>query len=190
MLAIAARSAGLFVKGAGDALPFLTFLGLATLTTAAVFAIGQRVEGTFRQSLQSWFIGQATLVTSGLGENLLVGPQSSLALSQTPVLELSAPVRRLRAQVMDRFDGYRWSTSESFRQVIGDIASTRIAGETPRALEVVALTRRDMGSQRCQQFAGRRGMDPSWQIRSARVGNGGRPPGTARRRAPAWGRSP
>jgi transglutaminase-like putative cysteine protease len=139
MLAIAARSAGLFVKGAGDALPFLTFLGLATLTTAAVFAIGQRVEGTFRQSLQSWFIGQATLVTSGLGENLLVGPQSSLALSQTPVLELSAPVRRLRAQVMDRFDGYRWSTSESFRQVIGDIASTRIAGETPRALEVVAL---------------------------------------------------
>lgn len=139
MLAIAARSAGLFIKGAGDALPFLAFLGLATLTTAAVFAIGQRVEGTFRQSLQSWFIGQATLATSGLGENLLVGPQSSLALSQSPVLELSAPVRRLRAQVMDQFDGYRWSTSETFRQVIGDVASTRIAGSAPRQLEVVVL---------------------------------------------------
>lgn len=78
-----------------------------------------------QDTLATYYDSNSGMGLTGIGRELFVGTRGELTVSQAPILDLSEPVTRLRANVFDRFDGSKWFTSQSFR----DQANIRVTND-------------------------------------------------------------
>ncbi len=121
----------------------LATLGLFVLLVAsATFgfsAVAKRLDGMVQGAIEGFFdTGNLPKVT-GIDDEILLGARSSISISRRPLFELSAESGRLRVQVMDRFDGQRWSTSTEMESVVYTLAEAPVHRDAARDLEMLLL---------------------------------------------------
>ena len=115
------------------------FLVLVASATLGFSAVAKRLDGIVLGAIERFFdTGNLPKVT-GIGDEILLGARSSISISMRPLLELSAESGRMRVQVMDRFDGQRWSTSTEMESVVYTLAEAPVYRDAMRELEMLLL---------------------------------------------------
>ena len=117
----------------------LTTLGpfalLVAIATFGFSTFAKRVDGMVQVAIEGFFDTGSLPKLTGIDDEILLGVRSSISISLRPLLELSAESGPLRVQVMDHFDGQRWSTSTEMESVVihaGRSAGAPGCGERPR----------------------------------------------------------
>ena len=115
------------------------FVLLVASTTFGFSAVAKRLDGVVQGAIEGFFSTGNLPKVTGIGNEILIGSRSSITISQQPLFELSAESGRLRVQVMDRFDGTRWSTSSEMESDTHSLAEAPVYPDAARELEMLLL---------------------------------------------------
>lgn len=120
-------------------LPFAIFVAAATMATIGVHRVIDRFGGTIDRALGRLFMDNLATSRTGIGGDVLLPVKHRLRPTTTPLLELSAPVSRLRAHTLDLFDGRRWTTSRDTLNTLRNLAAAPRDEQQVRTLELLPL---------------------------------------------------
>jgi transglutaminase-like putative cysteine protease len=99
------------------ALALAGFMVLTAAGAGAITLVNARAEGMLMPLFERWVMQHQLSMGSGMRPGVSLSPRSSSPASGRVLLALNGPVpSRLRTQVMDRFDGQHWTSSEQVDQ--------------------------------------------------------------------------
>jgi len=98
--------------------PFALFVALVIASTMAMSMGLRRVDRLFLSSVQSVMTKTSQSSTTGLSKNITLTPRSTIRESKRALFEVSQMPGLLRVQVMDQFDGLRWTTSAKLDETV------------------------------------------------------------------------
>lgn len=127
-LLAAATQAEAFKTGSGMVAALILVWGGVGATTYGFSRMTTRLEGVIQEAIGGLYYSSRLPTATGVGDEILIGSRSSIAISQRVLFELSGMSGHLRINVMDRFDGQRWFTS-------GELQSTEYAVDAEDAVD-------------------------------------------------------
>ncbi|TWT93681.1 transglutaminaseTgpA domain-containing protein [Neorhodopirellula pilleata] len=134
-LVTAATHSRLTRAGGRLVFPFLLFIGLVVLSTMAMSVGLKHVDRLFLSSMQSVMQNTNTPSTTGLSKNITLSSRSTIRESKRELFEVSQMPGLLRVQVMDQFDGLRWTTSDQLDQPLGSFGEPTSDRDDTRQLD-------------------------------------------------------
>jgi transglutaminase-like putative cysteine protease len=111
----AAFQSGVFDAGRRVLPPLIVFAVLVGVATFGFSQMASQLERVIQAAIEGFYDQSALPRSPGVGDEILIGSRSSISLSKRVLFELSDQTGPLRLNVMDRFDGHRWSSSMALR---------------------------------------------------------------------------
>lgn len=115
------------------------FVLLVASGTLSFSAVAKRLDRVVQGAIEGFFSAAERPKVTGIGNEIVIATRSSIAISYKPLLEVSAESGRLRMQVMDRFDGRRWSTSSETESDTHTLAEAPVYPDAARELEMLLI---------------------------------------------------
>jgi len=114
-------------------------VAMSTVLTIGIAHGVQWWEGTLDRVLSKLFVDSRVSAQMGMGQDVTLTARHELTPSLKPLLELSAPVERLRSQVLDTFDGRRWTISPELFNSTRTLDQVPARAESARTVELTIL---------------------------------------------------
>lgn len=143
ILFYASMESGLFQADRKVHLTYGVFILLVGLVTAEFGNFTKAARLIIQNAIANYYDNGSGTSITGIGRELFVGTRGVLSLSESPVLDLSVSVSRLRVNVFDGFDGAKWYSSKYLQRQTQDVYQSDVDPDELRQLEVMWLEQPD-----------------------------------------------
>lgn len=119
--------------------PLVLFSIAVSVSTMGAAVVLNRIDRVLVSTVQSLMNDSTS--SSGISGTISIHRNSTITLSQRPLLELSESSGLLRVKVMDHFDGRHWITSQALQSTDHSFAEVRLPRNAARKIEMLFVDR-------------------------------------------------